>query len=657
MKDSMIKRLLIAAALILIVLVGVVVSDVKNNWLFVSFDVETENPFTCHVFFSDNPSEPCKYSKPTLIPNGHTRANIPVHIKRLRKLRIDFGEYPGVVKAGPVRIEGGDNKEHILKWGDFSRKNDIEELSISEDGFITIKSNRRDPYLVYVPNLDIPSNQSSSPRLRQDIAAFSFATILALLFVSCAPKLERKNAASNFLFCAIAIQVALAVVWMVFNLGANTSFGDAKEYLSLSKSLAVDEYRPVGYPIIVGCASWLGEQSHLPYFFFIYLLQTTVSVFSALYAVKTIDRLFLGGRLTDGACGISISFAALYLVTFPLCGMMNFAAMSDSLALSATIILLSSMLCVFHDADCGWQAYAMIALSFCGGSWIRGDRPYLFLGFGLVVSLFWLARGKGRRMAALKFAATLALSFAVVMVANRLTQKPGSHNRPRTTFEFVLLDRVVWPHMTECYAEFPQEVRDVVTLDDAKNFDANNNNVMYTFAKKMNRGIGERRAHELYRIMAETVFKTRTREVVCEISHDIAKVFLAPFFQLAEVYNVNCHKDRPCINPYCYNPRSFMRNTRDLTWALNAIPLHLFAIAFIIFIVRTLRSAALRKSFAETLPVVASFFGFSLLLAIFYSLGDGAHPNSRYSIIVDTSWALLLLILASRQQSPNTGTP
>ena len=100
-----------------------------------------------------------------------------------------------------------------------------------------------------------------------------------------------------------------------------------------------------------------------------------------------------------------------------------------------------------------------------------------------------------------------------------------------------------------------------------------------------------------------------------------------------------------------------MRNTRDLTWALNAIPLHLFAIAFIIFIVRTLRSAALRKSFAETLPVVASFFGFSLLLAIFYSLGDGAHPNSRYSIIVDTSWALLLLILASRQQSPNTGTP
>ena len=651
MNCSIINRLFLPAIAIIIVIVGVVVSDMKDNRLFISFDVETEKSFTGHVFFSDNPSEPYKYNKPYSIPSGHTDVCVPINIKRLRKLRIDFGEFPGIVKSSAICIKGADDKEHRLKWNDFSRKHDIDTCTISEDGCITLTSDRRDPYLVYAPNLDIPSNQSSSPQMKQDIAVFSIAGVLSMMLISCMPGWNRRNAATNLLLCAIAIQLSLMATWMLFNLGADARFGDAKEYLSLSRSLSVDEYRPVGYPIIVACASWIGEQVHLPYFFFIYILQTIVSVFTALFAIKTIDRLFLNGRFSDSSCGIGTTLAALYLVTFPLCGMMNFAAMSDSLALSATILLLTTILRIFHDENCGWHAYAVTFIAFCGGSWIRGDRPFLFLASGLLVSLFWLIRGKGHRLSALKCTATLALSFTVVMVANRFTQKPGCHNRPRTTLEFVLLDRVVWPHMTECYDDFPQEVRNIVTVADAKNFDANNNNVMYVFAKKMNQQFGEARAHEIYRIMAETVFRTHTRKIICEMTHDVIKVLLAPFFQLAEVYNINCHKDSPCINPYCYNPRCFMQNTHDLTWAVNAIPLHLFALAFAFFLVRTVRRADLRKSFAKTVPVVATFFGFSLLLAIFYSLGDGAHPNSRYSIIVDTTWVLLVLLMAALQDS------
>ena len=81
-----------------------------------------------------------------------------------------------------------------------------------------------------------------------------------------------------------------------------------------------------------------------------------------------------------------------------------------------------------------------------------------------------------------------------------------------------------------------------------------------------------------------------------------------------------------------------------MTWTVNALSLHLFAIVFLVSAVR----AVLRKERDSRggVPFLAVFFGFSLLLALFYSLGDGAHPNSRYSIIVDVSWLLAFVFLA-----------
>ena len=250
-------------------------------------------------------------------------------------------------------------------------------------------------------------------------------------------------------------------------------------------------------------------------------------------------------------------------------------------------------------------------------------------------------------MRAVLLVATLFLSFATVSVINHFTQKPGCHGRPRTTFEFVLLDRIVWPHMSECYKEFPLEVRRAVSRKDARDFDANNNNVMYVFARKMNKRLGEDRAHALYVAMAKTVFRVRARRVLYEILHDVTKVCFAPFFQTAEVYNANCHKTAPCINPYCYNPRCFMTNTKWLTWTANAIPLHLFVVLLVLFLYKALRQPNSRAAMHGALPVLLVYFGFSLTLALFYGLGDGAHPNSRYSIIVDCSWCMLVLVMVA----------
>ena len=118
----------------------------------------------------------------------------------------------------------------------------------------------------------------------------------------------------------------------------------------------------------------------------------------------------------------------------------------------------------------------------------------------------------------------------------------------------------------------------------------------------------------------------------------------APFFQLADVYHRSCHVAGPCIEPYCYNPRCFGTHTPWLARLANAVPLHLFAVLFLAAAVRAIRRRSSVRPSSLLFPAV--FFGFSLLLALFYSLGDGAHPNSRYSIIVDVSWVFALFQLA-----------
>ena len=203
--------------------------------------------------------------------------------------------------------------------------------------------------------------------------------------------------------------------------------------------------------------------------------------------------------------------------------------------------------------------------------------------------------------------------------------------------------------MRECYYDFPLEVRQVVSLYESKKFDAHNNNVMYHFAPMMEYKVGRERAEELYRIMAKTVFRVRTKRILYEIGHDVAKTCLAPFFQAEEVYDRACPRlaGGRCIEPYCYNPRAMSRKTPLLTRALNAGGLHIFLLLFLGAVAWRIRTASLLPAIRTAGPVLLAFFGFSLALALFYGLGDGAHPNSRYSIPVDFAWVLALLLLLS----------
>ena len=49
------------------------------------------------------------------------------------------------------------------------------------------------------------------------------------------------------------------------------------------------------------------------------------------------------------------------------------------------------------------------------------------------------------------------------------------------------------------------------------------------------------------------------------------------------------------------------------------------------------QSTGIRKSFAVLLP----YIGMSMILTLWFSLGDGAPPNDRYAMIIYITWSLL----------------
>ncbi len=67
------------------------------------------------------------------------------------------------------------------------------------------------------------------------------------------------------IFIAMGAQIALALVWMVLNATAIPSFGDAKEYVNLAKSLDFDEYRPFLYLLIIRITLWIESRPVIPY--------------------------------------------------------------------------------------------------------------------------------------------------------------------------------------------------------------------------------------------------------------------------------------------------------------------------------------------------------------------------------------------------------
>jgi hypothetical protein len=127
---------------------------------------------------------------------------------------------------------------------------------------------------------------------------------------------------------------------MFRNFSVIPKFGDTTEYLELSQTFKLDEYRPILYPLFLHIVLKIAHfYSVKHYEWFIYSIQTVVNLLATYFAVNSIANVLnrQEGKAKRKILIIKL-FITAYVISIPMITWLNFSVLTDSLALSALLI-------------------------------------------------------------------------------------------------------------------------------------------------------------------------------------------------------------------------------------------------------------------------------------------------------------------------------
>lgn len=439
-------------------------------------------------------------------------------------------------------------------------------------------------------------------------------------------------------FVLMLIQIILGILWMAQNIQATPLFGDSTEYLNLSYTFILDEYRPVLYPFIIRCIRYIGKHTYMNFNILLYGFQTIISFGSIYFFVSIIDYIMGLYKNADKKRYFFRAFFTLYLMTIPMITFMNFTILTDSLATSMMILFLSALMLLFSVQRARY-VYLLIIISVIAQSLLRADRLYSCILLTFICFLIKILKSSGvRKRIIIAMLSVCLISVGAVKGIGHFTQTPGAYGRVQTSLDFILLDRIVWPNMTANYGHFSSEIQSYISWEEAQEFDSHNNKVMYQMAPLLQTRVGKDKAEQIYREMASVVFANQPQKVLTDIGEDVLAMIATPFSSYLNTKG-RCNK-ADSWNIYCLSSE-----TPELTVQYNSFYhysfMSLLVIGILICIILKVEKQELQilKLFRKLMPC----FGMCIILTLWFSLGDGAPPNDRYALIIYLSWSLVSL--------------
>src|SRR5207253_10496149 len=276
---------------------------------------------------------------------------------------------------------------------------------------------------------------------------------------------------------AIAAQVVTGAMWWVANLNTIPAYGDTSEYLGLARTLRVDAYRTVLYPLVLRTTHAAAVRLHLAFPFLLYLLQTAAAVAAIYYLVSTLWRVTATiGWLRLSAVGprqrrLVQAAATLTLLTTPLIAHFSTTILSDSLALSLLVAAVAGVIriAVLGDESVGLLVVNLFLIT--GAELMRPEKIYVVAPLlGAIVLVLAIKKRKPllRLLASL---ACLTLLPVVAVSAVNLATQTANYGRPPLSLSTTLFGWTVWPRLAEIRPVLPADVRNAVSEADANAFD------------------------------------------------------------------------------------------------------------------------------------------------------------------------------------------
>lgn len=421
----------------------------------------------------------------------------------------------------------------------------------------------------------------------------------------------------------MAVQIIFGLIWMIQNVNSVPGFGDTPEYIKLSESMKVDEYRTIFYPFLLKCSIALEHRLGIAYHYFMYAGQTVLCYVCILYMVH-----FLFKHILKESKLFKEVYVSLYLLTIPMITFHNLTILPDSLALSALLVVITQLV-KFITESVNIKDSVIFFLAIMLELMIRADRIYSLSIVALIYCVVGLIKSKDWK----KYLTVILLTFFAVVLnlgINSVTQKKGYYGRVETNLPFVLLDRVVFPHMTENYEYFSDEIKANVTIEDAQLFDSHNNHVMYSFAPMLESKVGKEKASEMYVEMAKVVWKNDKSKVISEIFYKFRLMFFMP------IYGDLCMKGKVWTN-FGWLYYNFSQVNEKLT--RNYIKFYDIGFAYIVLglsVLLTILGIAFKNSRQQILhwlKALALYFIILFVIVLWFAVGDGDGANHRYVLL------------------------
>lgn len=460
-----------------------------------------------------------------------------------------------------------------------------------------------------------------------------------------------KTGIRYIVYVFIAIQIGMGIWWTIQNITAIPCFGDSTEYINLSQSLQLDEYRTILYPLILRVAIAIGNRMHVPYQVLIYTGQILLSFGSIYYMCWN-----LLAREDKSADWRKCIFYTLGIMTIPVVNFLNLTILTDSLALSFLLVILVQIGKVWGSEKLCVVDVVVLVVAFLVEALVRADRIYTCTLYLIVYSVIRLIRKVDWKRFAIVAAAVVLTAGAAIGI-NRSTQTPGLYGRVSTNLDFILLDRVVWPNMAANYDDFSEEIRNTISLEEAVKFDEHNNNVMYYLAPMVEERIGTERASAMYREMAKVVWKNEPGKVM----GDTAKCFLGFFFPHTNAY-LSYHGKTETNNGWnlrCWSTKTEKLSDAYYHYYIFFFGVVLFAVAVVISLLKLLlpKKNPLHDAwFAAYAKRLVPYIAMSALICAWFSLGDGAPPNDRYVTLCHVVWNLWIYGAFMKERATDTLT-
>lgn len=481
-------------------------------------------------------------------------------------------------------------------------------------------------------------------------------------------------------FIGMTLQICLGIMWMLGNIGGFQQFGESYYLIEISKSFLCDEYTGILYPVLIMLARGVQKITSISYATILYVIQLFVACYSAhrflnvigvtsnIRTVRTSRQHCQSEKEIHKKWIRYASFwdiwGSLCLLTIPSAMQCHLAVLPNSLTLSMSLLLLSfgieavQVMSFTQKTQNNSESAVILPLRAqlrTASRTLEPSSPVLLkmLPFWLAASLlmpeyslllavpmayiyykklkyYW--KYNYRRL--LQNTVWLLMAIMVVIGASNLTQIPGSQGKMHSSVSATAVKRFVWPWFLENYSFWPEEIQNIMTVEQAREISWYPDYVTELFGPMVEDNMGERQAHRLYRAMVKIAINIHTKDIALALIHDTISYSVSPLMLgiTLEGYGMTSFSGRN----YEIMKNKLPGLTRDYVWYGNwwfSICLLLVGISLLI------RSKESWKRTGKRLLLFLTCAG----MVFYYTMSGAGIMDYKNTILVTLLWYCLII--------------